>query len=192
MAKNMDNYYICPYSGIEFKNTCPVTNCPANISDLPDRPSGCFLNFMHKTDISKFEVAYVLNMSVRAVEICEAEGKEAIRCVTLFNEVVQQLRLLNMHKLYCPRCGVLRTSKGPCLNKDKCTERLNIAQRLLNQYPFNIEEFGMTKEDIFKLFHNRVRINKYLKSKEEGASIRTITQIPKPVYNHLIELNAKV
>jgi len=185
-------YYTCPYSGVEYLDTCPVTTCPANISKVPDRPSGCFFNFLQKTDFTKFELAYAFDVPVRQIEKEDEKGRKSIQNITMFNTLLKKVKLFKKHKFHCPKCGVLRTNYGPCLNEIKCKERAHLAKKVLSAYPFNIEEFGVTKDDIFVIMHNRKKLNKYLKTKEEGMSVHQITQIPKDVYLTLIELNTCV
>lgn len=192
-----DRYYTCPTSSVEYKNSCPILNCPANIAHVEDsRPSGCFYNFLSgKQTVSKYEVAYAFGIPVKDVDYYDSVGRAGIQTITLFYEMVKQVRQwTSNHNMYCSSCGCLRTTPGDCINHIKCNERLHLANKLLKLYPFNIEEFELTHQDVFKLLANRKRINRILKSKnvEGNLTFRQVTSLDKHTFQIIVEMNAIV
>lgn len=182
----------CPYSGEQYTGNCPVKNCPANISHIPDRPSGCFHNFLHnKSEITKFEIAYAFKTGNKRVEEAINEGTEKIKELTVFRLMVEKARSLKPQR-HCSKCGIIRSTSGDCMNTIKCGERARLMRRMLGRYPFNIPDLHMTAKDIFLLLHYRRRFIRFVRAFNEAYTLRKVFGIKKALANRLYNLPTSV
>jgi hypothetical protein len=156
--------FICPLTDIKYAGMCPVLNCPANITKL-NKPSGCIHGFLnYKREIGINELSYIFEIEPKEVRRRIEYGENEIQKVLIFYDILTRLRDNYKVKYNCPKCGVLRSTYGDCINKVQCTDRLNFIERLLKEKPFCIPDLNMNKSDMFLIFNNKEKINNFLKN----------------------------
>jgi hypothetical protein len=186
--------FTCPKTEIKYRGMCPVLKCPSNISHVK-RNSGCLHNFLDgKIEIGVHELAYAFKKPVKEVKANIADGEEKIKRVLLLSTLLIQTRA-RAKLTHCPKCGVLRSTVGPCMRVDQCNARLAVVLPLLSKLPLNIPELGFTKEDLFRLLNDRLKVNKFLATldtDDKKIRLKGLLSLTKREYSALRELRTIV
>lgn len=176
--KSQLDIYICTYSGEKYRGKCIITSCPANISHLEDRPSGCIYTFLNKFELSKFEIAYAFNTTADEVEKKILKSEAKIKKIMIINKVLEDVRnKLNSSVSCCKICGIIKDAKSICLNKIKCEQRVLILTQLYERYPFNLNNLNIKPEEFWFMIINRQTYNK--KIEEEKLKLFSLFSIKK-------------
>lgn len=110
--------------------------------------------FGYKARLGEAEIAHALDLKKRVVRRLFREGQEEIAALVTLDQFLLAVReASDDHKNICERCGVLRTSPGPCLRADACARRRRIARAVGKLYPLNIPPLEYVPADLWRMMH---------------------------------------
>jgi hypothetical protein len=173
---------------------CPVVDCPANVSHLLRR-SGCVYNYLGgKKSLDTADIAYAFGVPTDTVKEQVADGRSKIKLAVILQDIVSRLRD-NAEEPSCPHCGIFKSTRGPCLNKILCDERIAEVDTVSRGYPYNIPELSFERRDLFLLIKNIKKVREFLRilNEQSGTDIKvhTLLGLPKETIEKLKELATK-
>lgn len=170
--------WTCPYSGLPYRGNCPVVRCPANLSGVEERPSGCFHQFMeNKTEFGVHEIAYAFGGRSKHVEREIELGKRRLEKVVVLQHLLQHVRKFNHH--HCQKCGIVRLTSGDCLNPSRCQERAAYWQRISTRRPFSIPELKFTSQDFYRILHEQAALRPFVKKFNKKLGVKSLLRLPR-------------
>lgn len=188
-----DYVWTCPNSpnNVQYRGVCPNIVCPGNLSHIPNRPSGCFYNFLdNKPETDKYEIAYAFATSHKAVEDKINFGKNRIRRLMLFSKIVSKLETsANPHR--CSVCEVKRLTSGDCINTKQCKRRASTLKKILHRYPFNLSHFEIEARDIYSLVEYEKRLAAYVR-KAKDITLADVLELKPKLYARLFSLKTEI
>lgn len=148
---NLTTYY-CPFLNIKYNGKCPIIRCHANINNKHN--SGCIYNYMHKDEITLYDLSYVLN---KDIEELKEDYEYGIENIKEFIELKKWLELIKRKEYItnnCEKTGVIKKTPGILQNKKILKRKLKIVNKYLRKYPLNIIK-EVNKIDFWKLLYFR-------------------------------------
>lgn len=179
MSDQPDRTWKCPYLQRNYVGCCPVKTCSANIK--PTRhASGCLHNCFPNKEIGIYELAYAFGRDASYIKERNDEGVASLRKIALFQRYLEWARLRAPRHTFCSKCGSVLTEKSKC--PQHCKRSKTVA-RLLDRYPFNVDELDVTKNDLGLLVFYRTELEKLFKD-----SFQEVTRLSD---KHLDKLTTK-
>lgn len=151
--------YHCKLSNITMNKPCPLHQCHANVRNC--HHSNCLYQFYNnKTEFDKYDIMYATNLNEKTYrERYIAAKAEIYGTAALFN-IISRLRD-NNRNTHCVKCGVLRTTKGECLNQIECQKRVCLSENFIKNSRLKHPEFKASKNDVFLLLHNKEKLQEF-------------------------------
>lgn len=135
--------HLCPSSGVPFKGSCPVTNCPANVATVRPNSSGCAYIILDTPDLNQFNLAYLFKMPLKKVKEAIDAGKRRVYASLFVAEAFE--KHVTIAPNTCCKCGVGLISSNRCLNLSKCKERILFYKHMRKRFPFMIKNLKVNR-----------------------------------------------
>lgn len=167
--------HTCQASSISYIGDCPILSCPANMIRLSHGVMvGCAFDVIGpRVELNALPSA--LKLTQKEVKLRYSNGFRNLSKMTeLMNllMVAREPSSNNRDWWSCPRCGVMKSTFGQCLNKSRCTERRNLVRRSLSCHPLNTEGLDITPSEFWILLKRQIDDTgayKYINSTTEEA-----------------------
>lgn len=139
---------------------CPIKQCHANIQRC--HQSHCLYRFyQEKSEFDKYDIMYATGLNEKKYREEYSIAKTVVyQTAALFN-IVSRLRD-NDHHMHCQKCGVLRSTKGECLNQTECLKRVCLGENFIKHSRLRFPEFKSSKNDVFLVLENKEKIQEFM------------------------------
>jgi hypothetical protein len=161
----------CKLSSNNFRGKCNINGCHANIPGI--HQSNCiFLFFDGKTELDKFDLMYALKLTEKRLRDQSNIGRKCTHDALLLYNILSRLKI-NSRINFCQRCGVIRTTKGDCINKTECDNRIVFATKFISSSYLNFEEMKAKYSDVFLLLHNKEKLEETISKINESINVES-------------------
>ena len=147
--------YLCPYSGLNFKGTCPVTQCHAHINS---HDSGCFHHLIKKNTYGIAEIAYSQDLNFNVTKNIINKNTTKIKRFLSIKKILD--KLASNKTSQCTNCGVIKDQD--CKNSVKCKQRLILSKKIHKEIPPDIvSTLNLQDNDIWKILSFKDKSKEY-------------------------------